>query len=74
MVHVASSRRSRVVQAEDEQVDLMYCVGPCYPYFVIFIVLGSRCILVFLFFLGHINRTLKGCGTLSILLFLFCIS
>jgi hypothetical protein len=32
MVHVASSRRSCIVQAEDGRVDAMGCVRPCYPY------------------------------------------
>jgi hypothetical protein len=47
VVHVPSSWKSRENQVEDGQVDVMGCVGPCYPYFVIFIVLGSRNILVF---------------------------
>jgi hypothetical protein len=36
MVYVASSRRSRGDEAEDEQVDAMGCIGPCYPYFCCF--------------------------------------
>jgi hypothetical protein len=32
VVNVASSRRSHGVQVEDERVDVMGCVGPCYPY------------------------------------------
>jgi hypothetical protein len=47
MVHVASSLRSRGVQAEDIRVDVMDCIGHFYPTFVIFYVLGSRSILVF---------------------------
>jgi hypothetical protein len=47
MVHVAPSWRSCEDQIEDGWVDMMGCVGSCYPYFVIFIVLGYRNILVF---------------------------
>jgi hypothetical protein len=47
MVHVPPSRRSREDQVKDEQVDAMGCVGTCYPYFAIFMVLGPRGILVF---------------------------
>jgi hypothetical protein len=47
MVHVASSRRSRKDEVEDEWVDVMDCIRPFYPYFVIFIILGPRGILVF---------------------------
>jgi hypothetical protein len=36
--------------AEDRRVDAMGYIGSCYPYFVIFIVLGTRGILVFLIF------------------------
>jgi hypothetical protein len=32
---------------KDKQVDAMDCVGPCYPCFVVFIVLGPMGILVF---------------------------
>jgi hypothetical protein len=37
---------SRWRQVEDGQVDAMGCVGPCYPTFVIFNVLGPRGIVV----------------------------
>jgi hypothetical protein len=47
MVHVASSRRWREVEAEDGRVDAMGCIKLFYPNFVIFIVLGSKGILVF---------------------------
>jgi hypothetical protein len=47
MVHVASSWRSRADETENRQVDAMGYVGPCYPYFEIFIVLGPRGIVVF---------------------------
>jgi hypothetical protein len=47
MVYVAPSRRSCEDQVKDEHVDAMGCVGPCYPYFVIFMVLDHRGILVF---------------------------
>jgi hypothetical protein len=47
MVHVGSSRRSRGVETEDGRVDVMDCIRLFYPNFAIFIVLGSRGILVF---------------------------
>jgi hypothetical protein len=47
LVHVASSWRLCRVEAEDGRVDAMDCIEPCYPYFVVFIVLGSRGILFF---------------------------
>jgi hypothetical protein len=50
MVHMILSRRLRQDQVEDERVDTTCCVGPCYPYFVVFIVLDHRGILVFWFF------------------------
>jgi hypothetical protein len=40
VVHVAPSRRLRQRQVEDERFDVMDCVGPCYPTFTIFNVLG----------------------------------
>jgi hypothetical protein len=49
VVHVAPSRRLRE-QVEDGRVDVMGCVGPCYPCFAIFLVLGPRGIVVFLVF------------------------
>jgi hypothetical protein len=47
VVHVASPRRSREDEAEDRRVDVTGCIELFYPYFVIFIVLGARGILVF---------------------------
>jgi hypothetical protein len=47
MVHVASSRISRGDQVEDRRVNAMSYVKPCYSYFVIFIVLDHKNILVF---------------------------
>jgi hypothetical protein len=47
MVHVTSSRRLCRDQVEDGRVDAMGYVGPCYPYFTVFIVLGPSGILVF---------------------------
>jgi hypothetical protein len=42
MVHVASSRRLRWVEAEDGRVDAMRYIRPFYPNFVVFIVLGPK--------------------------------
>jgi hypothetical protein len=47
MVHVAPLRRSRGDQVEDRRVEAMGCIRPCYPNFVVFIVLGHRDILLF---------------------------
>jgi hypothetical protein len=47
MVHVASSWRMRRSEAEDGWIDMMGCVGPCYPYFAVFNVLDRRDSLVF---------------------------
>jgi hypothetical protein len=47
MVHVASLWRMCGDEAEDGQVDVMGCIGPFYPNFVIFTVLGHKGILVF---------------------------
>jgi hypothetical protein len=47
MVHMASSRRLRQSHVEDERVDVTGCVGPCYPCFVVFFVLGRKGVLVF---------------------------
>jgi hypothetical protein len=55
MVHVAPSWRSHEDQVKDGWVDAMGCVGPCYPYFAIFHVLGHRGILVFLIFAWAYN-------------------
>jgi hypothetical protein len=50
VVHVAPSWRSCADQVKDGRVDAMGSVGPCYPYFAIFIVLGPRGIVVILVF------------------------
>jgi hypothetical protein len=34
-------------EAEDGRVDVMSCVGPCYTYLTIFIIVDTRSILVF---------------------------
>jgi hypothetical protein len=47
VVHVAPLWRLRQDQVEDGHVDAMGCVGPCYLYFTVFLVLGTRSILVF---------------------------
>jgi hypothetical protein len=53
MVHVASSWRLHRGQVEDGWVDVTGYFRPCYPCFVVFLVLGTRGIVVFLvFFLG----------------------
>jgi hypothetical protein len=49
VVHVASSWRLRRVKAEDGWVDAMGCVGPFYPNFAIFLVLGHKGSLVISF-------------------------
>jgi hypothetical protein len=46
-----------VDQVKDGRVDAMGCVGPFYPLFAVFDVLGLSDILVFY----PINRTLQGC-------------
>jgi hypothetical protein len=46
VVHVAPSWRLRRRQVKDERVDAMSCVGPCYPTFTVFNVLGPRGIVV----------------------------
>jgi hypothetical protein len=43
---VAPSRRLHRRQVEDGQVDAMGYVGPCYPNFTVFNVLGPRDIVV----------------------------
>jgi hypothetical protein len=47
MMHVASSRRSHGDEAEDGWVDMTRCVGPLYPNFDVFVVLGPMSIWVF---------------------------
>jgi hypothetical protein len=46
VVHVAPSRRLRRRQAEDGRVDAMGYIGPCYPCFAVFFLLGPRGIVV----------------------------
>jgi hypothetical protein len=46
VVHMAPSQRLHQRQVEDGWVDATGCVGPCYPTFAIFNVLGPRGILV----------------------------
>jgi hypothetical protein len=46
VVHVAPSWRLRQRQVEDEQFDVMGYVGPCYPTFIVFNVLGPMGIVV----------------------------
>jgi hypothetical protein len=47
VVHVAPSRRLRRDQVENGRVNTTDCVRLCYPYFIIFYVLGPRGIVVF---------------------------
>jgi hypothetical protein len=47
MVHVASSRRLCGDESKDRRVDAMRCIRLFYPNFVIFIVFGPGCNLVF---------------------------
>jgi hypothetical protein len=49
MVHMASSWRLRGDKAKDGWVDAMGCIGLFYPNFVIFFILGHKCILVIIF-------------------------
>jgi hypothetical protein len=48
MVHVASSRRSYEIEAEDERVDAIGYIRLFYPNFTVFIILGPKDILVLL--------------------------
>jgi hypothetical protein len=50
-MYVASSQRSCEVEAEDGRVDAMGYVGSFYFKIVVFIVLGSKGILVFEYFI-----------------------
>jgi hypothetical protein len=43
---VALSQRLRRRQVEDGRIDVMDCVGPCYPTFIVFNVLGVRGIVI----------------------------
>jgi hypothetical protein len=72
VVHVASLRRSCVVQVKDGRIDATSCVRPCYSYFIMFYVLDPRGIVVFCF--GPINMTLYGCGSLPLLHFSYVFS
>jgi hypothetical protein len=47
VVHMAPSWRSCGSEAKDRWVDVMGYIGPCYPYFGVFIVLDPRGTLVF---------------------------
>jgi hypothetical protein len=47
---VAPSRRLRRRQTEVGRIDAMDCVGPCYPFFTVFLLLGSRGVVVILAF------------------------
>jgi hypothetical protein len=47
MVHVVSSWRLHRVEDEDGWVNAIGYIGPFYPNFIVFFVLGHRCILVF---------------------------
>jgi hypothetical protein len=47
MVHMVSSWKLRRGQVEVGRVDVTGCIGPCYPCFIIFFVLGRRGNLVF---------------------------
>jgi hypothetical protein len=44
--HMTPSRRLRRKLVEDGRVDAMGCVGPCYPTFAVFNILGPRDIVV----------------------------
>jgi hypothetical protein len=50
VVHVTPSQRLRQRQVEDECVNVTGCVGPCYPIFTVFNVLGRRGIVVIYLF------------------------
>jgi hypothetical protein len=47
VVHMAPSWRLCQVHAEDGRIDVMSYIGPCYPYFTVYIVLDPRGSLVF---------------------------
>jgi hypothetical protein len=55
-VHVAPSRRLRRGQAGAGRVDATDCIGPCYPYFEFFLLLGPRGVVVFLVFAWAYKR------------------
>jgi hypothetical protein len=60
MVHVASSWRLHRVKGKDGWIDVMACVGPFYPNFVVFYVLGLTGILVFCSFTWTYKYDSKG--------------
>jgi hypothetical protein len=68
---MAPSQRLRRSQVEDGWVNAMGCVETYYPYFVVFILLGPKGIVVISLLLESINRTLEGWGSLPLLTFLF---
>jgi hypothetical protein len=47
LVHMVSSRRLRRDQVEDGRVNVVSCIGLCYPYFAVFLILDCRNILIF---------------------------
>jgi hypothetical protein len=47
VVHMAPSKKSRGDQVEDGRVYAMSCIGLCYSYFIVFIILDIKDILVF---------------------------
>jgi hypothetical protein len=63
MVHVTSLRRLHGDEAEDGRVDMMSCIRPFNPNFVVFIVLEYNGSLVISF---PINRTPRAVGEVSI--------
>jgi hypothetical protein len=75
MVHIASSRRLCGVKAEDGWVDVTGCIRLFYPNFTVFIVLGTKGILIlFSLLIGNINRIYGGWSSLRLLLVFICIS
>jgi hypothetical protein len=70
-MHVAPSQRLHRSQVEDEWVDVIGCIGTYYPYFVVFILLGPRGIVVISLLLESINRTLERWSSLPLLTFSF---
>jgi hypothetical protein len=58
VLHVAPLQRLRRSQVEDGWVDAIGFVVPCYPYFVVFILLDHKSIVVFSLLIEPINRTL----------------
>jgi hypothetical protein len=61
----------RRVEAEDGRVDIMDCIEPFYPNFIVFYVLVFRSILIISLLLGHINRTPEEYSPLPLLYFHF---